>query len=221
MSIKFNLSGLGTIYNESLRRAEPTLAFEIAQGRGRFVFMMFFSEEDKESKDRLFVQLRNTKVFLEFKVYGSHRNGDFIVYFKEQDQEAIINELMLEGGGQAFSFERFLVQLNQQVPIELPLQKKLDKLREVWPEVKPNLANTVDDADKTNLIGIMRLPEGKKPKDKTLRKLYIHTNGSAEVISKFIDTLKAAGVTLAWTDRDVDQVPFSELMARINGARVN
>jgi hypothetical protein len=216
MSFKFNLSGLEAIYNESLRRSEPTLAFEIVLGRGRFVFMMFFSKEDKESKDRLFVQLRNTQVFLELKAYGSHRKGDFIIYFKEQDQEAIINELMLDGGGRSFSFERFLGELNRQIPNELPLQSKLDKIREVWPQVSPNLVNVVDEADKTNLIGIMKLPEGKKPKDKTLRKLYIHTNGSAEVISNLIDALKDASVTLAWTNRDVNEVSFAELMAKVN-----
>lgn len=216
MSFKFNLSGLAAIYNESLRRLEPTLAFEIVHGRGRFVFMMFFSQEDKESKDRLFVQLRNTQVFLELKAYGSHRNGDFIIYFKEEDKEAIINELMLDGGVREFSFERFLEELNRQIPNELPLQTKLDKIREVWPQVGPNLMNVVEDADKTNLIGIKKLPEGKNPKDKTLRKLYIHTNGSAEVISNLIEALRAARVTLAWTNRDVDDISFAELMARIN-----
>ena len=216
MSFKFNLSGLEAIYNESLRRSEPTLAFEIIHGRGRFVFMMFFSKEDKESKDRLFVQLRNTQVFLELKAYGSHRNGDFIIYFKEQDKEAIINELMLDGVGREFSFERFLEELNRQIPVELPLQSKLDKIREVWPQVAPNLVNVVDEADKTNLIGIKKLPEGKNPKDKTLRKLYIHANGSADVISNLIDALKTARVTLAWTNRDVDEISFADLMARIN-----
>jgi len=216
MSFKFNLSGLAVIYNESLRRAEPTLAFEIVHGRGRFVFMMFFSKEDNESKDRLFVQLRNTQVFLELKAYGSHINGDFIIYFKEEDEEAITNELMLDGGGRAFSFERFLEELNRQIPNELPLQNKLDKIREVWPQVGPSLINVVEEADKTNLIGIKKLPEGKNPKDKTLRKLYIHTNGSAEVISNLIEALKAARLTLAWTNRDVDDISFAELMARIN-----
>lgn len=62
MAIKFNLTGISDIYNESIGRSEPTIAFEITQGKGRFVFMMFFSEEDKESRDRLFVQLRNTKI---------------------------------------------------------------------------------------------------------------------------------------------------------------
>lgn len=216
MRFKFNFSGLKAIYNESLQRSEPTLAFEIVHGRGRFVFMMFFSQEDKESKDRLFVQLRNTLVFLELKAYGSHRNGDFFIYFNDQDKEAIINELMLEGNGREFSFERFLEQINQQIPAELSLQNKLDKIREVWPQVGPSLSNVVDEADKTNLIGIKKLPTGNKPRDKTLRKLYIHTNGSAEVISNLIDALKAARVTLAWTNRDVDEISFSDLMARIN-----
>lgn len=216
MSFKFNLSGLEEIYKESLRRSEPTLAFEIVHGRGRFVFMMFFSKEDKESKDRLFVQLRNTQVFLELKAYGSHRNGDFFIYFKDRDKQAIINELMLEGGGPAFNFETFLEKLNQQIPRRLPLQSKIDKIREVWPQVGPMLINTIDEADRTNLIGIKNLPEGHKPRDKTLRKLYIHTDGSAEVISNLIEALKKANFTLAWTNRDIDQISFTELMAKIN-----
>jgi len=216
MAFKFNLSGLKQIYEESLRRSEPTLAFEIVNGRGRFVFMMFFSKEDEESKDRLFVQLRNTQVFLELKVYGSHRKGDFFIYFNDADKQAIIDELMLEGRGVQFSFEIFLEQLNGQIPQQLSLQNKIDKIREIWPQVAPHLVNIVDEADKTNLIGIKKLPEGKKPQDKTLRKLYIHTNGSADVISNLIEALKKAHFTLAWTNRDVDHISFAELMAKIN-----
>ncbi|WP_010340141.1 hypothetical protein [Xanthomonas sacchari] len=216
MSIKFNLTGLSEIYNESLRRAEPMLAFEVVHGNGRFVFMMFFSKEDEESKDRLFVQLRNTRVFLKLKVYGSHRNGDFLIYFEAADKRAIIDELMLNGDGETFIFERFLEQMNRQIPSQLPLQSKIDKIREVWPNVRSKLVDIVDEADKTNLLGIKKLPLGSKPKDKTLRKLYIHANGDAAVISKLIDSLKTANCTLAWTNRDVDQVSLEELMYRIN-----
>jgi hypothetical protein len=49
MTIQFNLTGLDGIYAEAMERSDPTLAFEVLQGRGRFVFLMFFSPEDKES----------------------------------------------------------------------------------------------------------------------------------------------------------------------------
>ncbi len=217
MSVKYNFTGLKNIYLEALIRADPTLVFEIVQGRGRFVFMMFFSSEDKESKDRLFIQLRNTKVFLELKVYGSHRNGDFLIYLDDSNQQKIINELQLEKSGEGFFFDNFLSQLNQQIPIKLTLQTKLVKVREVWPEVGHRLSSVVDEADKNILMGIKKLPEGKKPQDKTLRKLYIYTNGHADVITNLISSLKAARVTLAWTHRqDVAEKSLSEIMAMIN-----
>ncbi|MDI1275958.1 hypothetical protein [Methylobacter sp.] len=217
MSLKFNLSGLKQIYLEALQRSDPTLAFEVVQGLGRFVFMMFFSKEDKESKDRLFVQLRNTQVFLELKVYGSHRSGDFFIYFNDCDQEAIINELQLGQGGQRFNFNVFLEQINQQIPATLPLQVKLDKIREVWPQVRDNLSKVVDQADKTILMGIKSLPVGKKPQDKTLRKLYVYTNGEADVITNLIAALKQARVTLAWTNKEnVVEKSLAEIMRLIN-----
>ncbi len=216
MSLKFNLTGLKNIYLEALGRSDPTLAFEVVHGRGRFVFMMFFSNEDKESKDRLFVQLRNTQVFLEMKAYGSHRRGDFYIYFNESDQDAIIEELELGQGGLQFDFNNFLEKLNQQIPPELPLQTKLNKIREVWPQVKQHLPNVVDQADKTILMGIKKLPLGQNPQDKTLRKLYIYTNGSAEVITNLIAALKKARMTLAWTNRDITEKSLAEIMAQIS-----
>jgi hypothetical protein len=129
MTIKFNLSGLANIYAESMARSDPTLAFEVLQGRGRFVFLMFFSPEDKESKDRLFLLLRNTRVFLQLKVYGSHRNGYFLIYISDADQAAICEELQLGHGGQAFNFVNFLEHINNQIPPVLPLQAKLDVIR--------------------------------------------------------------------------------------------
>ncbi len=217
MAIKFNLTGLGSVYSEAIIRQDPTLAFELNVGRGRFVFLMFFSQDDKESKDKLFIQLRNTRVFLELKAYGSHKNGDFFIYFNAEDQEYIKRELELAGFGRAFNFIEFLNELNALIPRSLPLQAKVDKIREVWPSVKDRLRDTVDEADKTILMGIKRLPEGKNPKDKTLRKLYVYTNGNAEVITSLIESLKAARTTLAWTDRkDVQERSLADIMAMIN-----
>lgn len=120
-------------------------------------------------------------------------------------------------GGPAFNFPNFLEQVNNIIPSSLPLQAKLDKIREVWPQVRENLSKVVDNASKTILMGIKRLPEGKSPQDKTLRKLYVYTNGSADVITSLISALKMARVTLAWTDREeVEEKSLAEIMAMIN-----
>ena len=50
MGDKFNLSGLTHVFQEAIREGRPTLVFEITNGKGRFLFMMFFDEKD-ESKD--------------------------------------------------------------------------------------------------------------------------------------------------------------------------
>jgi hypothetical protein len=57
MEPTFNLIGLKKIYNESLRKNEQTLVFEIKHGKGLFNFLMFFSDDDIESKDKLYLLL--------------------------------------------------------------------------------------------------------------------------------------------------------------------
>lgn len=48
----------------------------------------------------------------------------------------------------------------------------------------------------------MRLPESKKPQDKTLRKLYVYTDGNVEDIAELIQLLKKFNMTVAWTTKD-------------------
>ena len=40
MADKFSLNGISNIFNESIARNEPTLAFELRNGKGLFLFMM-------------------------------------------------------------------------------------------------------------------------------------------------------------------------------------
>ncbi|RQP21843.1 hypothetical protein [Piscinibacter terrae] len=196
---QFNLDGLTPLFRDAVLHKEPTLGFEVAQGRGRFVFMMFFSEEDKESRDLLFVYLRHTRVMLDFKLYGNHFKGDFRIFIDPVKERAMVEELQLGHGDVAFEFEGFLRQLNGAFPAQLPLQATLDTLRAVWPQVGERLRSVVDEAARTILIGIRRLGH-KKPREKTLRKLYLHTNGDARTIRALVTALKAAHITLAWTD---------------------
>ena len=53
------------------------------------------SDEDEKSKDKLFVYMRNTRRLLELKMYGNHFKDKFLIYFKDRDQQAFLDELNL------------------------------------------------------------------------------------------------------------------------------
>lgn len=202
MSEPFNLNGLKDIYNAAYKRDEPTLAFELRDGKGRFIFMMFFSQDDDASKDRLFVFLGNTNTLLKFKTYGSHRQGDFKIYVNRFEEQAIRRELDIQGGAVRFDLPTLLQNLNSQIPHNLPLEKTIDVLRKekaAFSE-QSELRSLVDDAAKIYLIGTVRLPENKRPREKTLRKLYLHLNYSSNTVTEFIAALKMTNHTVAWTD---------------------
>ena len=201
-STPYSLSGLATIYQDAYFHGEPTLAFEVPQGKGRFVFLIFLWEEDAESRDRRFIYMRTTKTLLEFKLYGSHARGGSCVYVNDHHERAIRAELLLEGGSSPFDFENFFVQLNAAIPQSLPLQSTLDTVRAVWPQVRISLSHVLDDAEKTVLVGIRRLPGTHKPREKTLRKLYMYTCGSAHELASFIAALRAANITLVWSNEE-------------------
>ena len=75
---KFNLTGIKNIYLEALEQDDGTLIFDIIIDKGKFLFMMFFAEDD-ESKDSLFIFMRNTNQLVRCKLYGNHRKGDFFI----------------------------------------------------------------------------------------------------------------------------------------------
>jgi len=194
---QFNFTNMKNVYSESLKN-DQTLIFEISVGRGRFLFMMFFSEDDKESKDKLFIYLRNTKTIIKSKLYGSHKNGDFIIYINNTNRKKLINELQLKNGKGDFNFDNFLTELNSKIPNTLSIGTKIQKFRENWDVIKK--LPVIDEKDRTILIGERRLPKTQKPKEKTLRKLYLYTNGSVGDISELIKLLKKANMTVAWTN---------------------
>lgn len=215
----YSLGGLAAIYGDALQRGEPTLAFEVAQGKGRFVFLMFFSKEDEESRDRLFLHLRTTKYTLEFKLFGNHVRGGSKVYLTPEKERRIREELQLGLGAQGFEWENFFAELNAGIPQSLPLQSTLDKVRDVWPQVKGELSKVLDDAEKTVLVGIRRLPETHKPRERTLRKLYMYTKGNAQEIGSLIRALKGANITLVWSNEEgANGRSFADIMGDVAGA---
>jgi hypothetical protein len=204
MSDSFNLTGLFPLFTESIARNERTLAFEVANGKGRFLFLMFFDDEDVETYDRLFMYLRSLRYILTLKLYGNHSGGKFDMYLSSWQEEKIKLELGITNARSESPFElkRFLENLNASFPQSLALKEKIVNLRRYWKEVKPFLPDKiVKDEDKTVLIGEKKLTRG-KPQEKTLRKLYLHTEGEPDDIAELIKCLKAANMTVAWTTED-------------------
>lgn len=96
------------------------------------------------------------------------------------------------------------------------LQEKINKLREIWGKVKSELKDTIDQADKTILIGIKHLPNDQKPQYKTLRKLYTYTNSDAQTIHRLINILIHRNITLCWTNDPLKKnIGLSEVFSQI------
>ncbi len=145
-----------------------------------------------------------------YKLYGNHIKGDFYIYIDESLRAKLINELILTNIGNPFSFEDFLIQLNNKIPNKLSLEEKIKKLRDNWNDLRTyGLADMLDESEKTILIGEKRLPEGQKPREKTLRKLYLYTNGAPIDVAALIVLLKKANMTVSWTSPNSRITPAS------------
>ena len=214
----YNFTGLKAIYHQAASNSAPTIVFELTYQIGRFVFMMFFAPEDAESKDKLFLYLGRTQVLLTVKMYGSHRNGDFKVYFNDLDESAIKRELNIQIGEVIpVNIEDVFNHINANIPQNYNLQQSVQVIQQRQTQLRPLLTRVVDDATKIHLLGPVRLPQGKKPQEKTLRKLYLYVQASPNVIVQLIDALKGANCTLAWSATP-PQTPVS-LLQIINKIR--
>lgn len=198
-TIEFNLSGLRAIYEQAYHSSSKFLAFDVVIGKGRFFFMMFLSVFDGGDKDTLYLYLRNINVACELKTYGRHLDGCFKVYFKDDIQNLILRELQLHHGGAPFSFIRFLEDVNARIPTYLNRTELIQLLRKNRNHVPSGI---IEDAEKTVLVGTVKLPDNKKPLDKTLRKLLLYVDGDEAVIIQLINNLKRLNYTLRWTTED-------------------
>lgn len=206
---KVNLTGLNANYNQALKDDEKTIVFELNQGQGYFVFMMFFDEDDS-SKDKLYVYLKRTNHMLHFKMYANHKAGDFFIYITLNDIQAIKDELNIQGGIGQFDILGFFASLNSNIPQFLPFSQKLNNFKAIWKRVSPHLSGVLNDADKIYFIGLRDLSKTKKkPTEKTLRKLYLYIDADSEVIKQFIVSLKNSKKTCCWTSDKHKQKPFS------------
>lgn len=206
---KINLTELKSIYNQALSDDERTIVFELNQGEGCFVFMMFFDEDDS-SKDKLYIYLKRANHMLNFKMYANHRNGDFFIYITPNDIQAIKNELDIKGGIGKFDIFDFFASLNSKIPQFLLFSQKLKNFKSIWKQASPHLSGVLNEADKIYFIGLRDLSASKKkPTEKTLRKLYLHINAQPETIQQFIISLKAQQKTCCWSANQNRKKDFS------------
>lgn len=199
MTVEFNFSRLKNVYTSALKSLDKTLSFDLNIGKGRFLFMMFLSEEDGYDKDMLFLYMRNTKNMKKIKLYGSHKNGTFKVYINENLKRSFIKELQLVHSGNNFDFMNFLNQINESIPQQINIEDKIKSLRNNRDIISS--LNVIDGSDKTVLITDKKVAVG-TPRDKTLRKLYMYTNASYEDITELIRVLKKMNRTVAWTTEE-------------------
>jgi hypothetical protein len=199
MGTRFSLNGLSGVWSEALNRNEPTIAFELFNGRGRFLFMMFFDPDDESTKDKLLLFLQNSRCMLHLKLYGAHRKGEFIIYLNDTQITQIKRELALtENIRTAFNIARFIETLNVGIPKSLSLASKIQLLRANKTAVQPQLADILDDHEKTELVGPLRLDSLRRPREKTLRKLYLYGTETPQAVAMYIENLKKRNYTLRW-----------------------
>ncbi|AWQ82995.1 TPA: hypothetical protein ACGJWA_005296 [Pseudomonas aeruginosa] len=205
-TISFDFNRINNIYIAARQNDRQTLVFEVRNGRGIFVFMMFFSETD-DSKDQLFLYLARTSRMLRIKMYGRHslrspEENAYTIYLTGQHQTYIREELGIQGGtDNPFDIQRFLEELNASIPQQLNLAELQEHCREHRAAFShPELRRAIDDADKIYLIGPRQLAANQKPREQTLRKLYLHVDADADVLERFINELKRLNKTVAWTD---------------------
>ncbi|MCC2326653.1 MULTISPECIES: hypothetical protein [Bacillus cereus group] len=191
---RYNLKNLFNIYKQAEKETK-TIIFESHIGRGRFLFMSFFADDDESTKDTIFLYLRNTNNLVSTKLYGNHSKGDFYIYPNKSLQEKLVKELQLKEGSGTFSFSAFMEQFNESIPENIPSELKAKLMRENLGVI--NQTGAIDEAEKIHLLSVKKLNIG-TPQDKTLRKLYMYTENNSEDIELFIKILKKINYTTVW-----------------------
>ena len=203
----FNFTGLHSVFKEAIRRHEPTVAFPLVNGRGRFLFLMFIPTDSKGaikwSALELFIILSRTQGILRFDLKGNHyHDGAFQLKLTNEDVAAIRAELGLADGvahtGPAFVLSDFLADLNAAIPTSLPLEAKVAVIQENPDLVRAHCGSYVEDALKVYLLGPKPLANPRKPREETLRKLY-SLKASPQAIAGLVRNLKSLNWTVSWT----------------------
>lgn len=198
---RFNLTNLFNIYKQAEDETKNYI-FELNIGKGRFLFMSFFAEEDESSKDNLFIFFRNINTFTSETLYGNHLRGDFFIYLNKRLKAKIIKELQLTESNGTFCFKSFMEQVNNKIPQHISPEQKVKLMRDNKDII--NNTGVIDEADKIYFAGVKHLSRG-TPRDKTLRKLYMYTANNPKDIDLFIKLLKKTNHTTVWYKEKPDK----------------
>lgn len=224
MAVEFNFGGLHPLFVEAVKRHEPSVAFVLTDGPGKFVFLLFLATDSKGElvwgDMELFILLGRTQRILRFKLFGNHfRTGDFKIWLDTEKEQAIRKELGIVGlgHGTAFSLLDFLAKLNGMIPETLPLAAKIDAIQRHRRAIEIHCRDYLEEASKVYLLGTKALPEGNKPREETLRKLYMLEKNPAD-ITALIGHLKTRRWTVCWTATKPSTDKFSEVFAKVVGA---
>lgn len=218
--LEFNFKGLHPAFMEALARQEPSIAFALTDGIGKFVFLLFMTTDAKGNlvwgELDLFILLARTQKMLKFRLLGNHKNaGDFKIRLYDEHEKAIRAELGIETAteGPAFVLQAFLSKLNEQIPASIPLESKISVIRADRGPIKAHCADHLDKADRVYLLRVGPLPNGYRPKEETLRKLYM-LDAAADDVAALIKHLKAMRWTAFWTASESKGAKFAEIFAK-------
>ncbi|TDV07005.1 hypothetical protein [Paraburkholderia caballeronis] len=221
--MEFNFKGLHTVFLEAVNRYEPSVAFALAEGKGRFVFLLFMVTDSAGrivwGELELFILLAGTQKMLRFKLLGNHKiAGDFKIRLTEDDERAIRAELGIGDavGGPAFALQDFLNKLDGMIPTSIPLEAKVAVIRDEKTAIEAHCKTYLDDASKVYLLAVRPLPDGRRPREETLRKLYM-LDAEAAAIAALIRNLRRIRWTTYWTATEPSTDRFAEIFAKVAG----
>ena len=199
MAFEFDLNRLQNIYAATMQSVDKATAFEIEIDKGRFLFMMFLSKEDYELKDMLVVYMRNTSVLQRIKLSGNHEEGIFQVSISDELKVCFMQELQVKPDDSEFDFNRFLSQLNENIPPEISQEKRVKTLRNNKEIIRT--LNVVDEPEKNVLIGDKHMPSGTS-QDRAFRKIYLYTDANPKDIMQLTTLLTKLNRTVMWTTEE-------------------
>lgn len=220
MAEKFNFSRLANLIRNDFDNKMEATSCNLKDGRGRFEFFVFFSADEDWRLDhksiRLYIFLLRTHRLLgPFKLYGRHNDGVCTVFFDEDAQLKIKDELGLNNpeSRTPFSFTALFEKLNTQIPLHSSRKETIERIKNN-DELRNEMRKHNENASKTNLLGIKNLPPGKNPQAGTLRKLY-SLDEPADKIANLIELLQKFRKTVAWTEKPVGSKAFDELVQKV------
>ena len=206
VSESVNLTGLAPLIGNAFAREEATIAFSLKEGLGQFAFLIFVptGPDGKILHEKLELCLllcRTKTVIGPMKLYGSHRNGDYKVFVGKAEEESFKRELGIENlePPRPFSIKAFLETLHTKFPTECPLSMTISTIQTNLDLVKQIQKEFIDDTEKVYFLGFRPLAPNKKPREETLRKLYV-LPCDPKKLAAVVSTLKQSNTTVAWTN---------------------